>query len=48
VIKKRLYKKGEEDSTTSASFLIKILLTIIVGVGLYFTIRGIANAFLPK
>ena len=42
-------KKGEEgDSVYSASFLIKVLLIILVAATLYFMIRGIANAFIPK
>jgi len=42
-------KKGEEgDSTYSVSFLIKVLLIVFVAAALYFMIRGIANAFVPK
>lgn len=42
-------KKGEEgDSIFSASFLIKALLIILVAMALYFMIRSVANAFIPK
>ena len=47
MIKKRLSKKAQEASE-SYSYLVKILLIIAIAIALYYTLRSIGNAFLPK
>ncbi|MBI2557965.1 hypothetical protein HYW20_01475 [Candidatus Woesearchaeota archaeon] len=47
MIKKKIYKRGEEGAP-GFSYLIKILFIILVATALYFMIRRIGNAFLPK
>ena len=41
-------KKGEEEATKPVSLLLRFLLMAAVATALYFMLRGIANAFLPK
>ena len=45
---RQLWKKGDGDITYPYEYLLRILFPIIVGVVIYFIIRGIANAYLPK
>ncbi|GEM_PF-2659713 len=41
-------KKGESSGENTYKYLIALLLTIIVATALYFIIRRIGNAFIPK
>lgn len=47
MVKKRFSKKAQGD-ILSFEYIIKILLVIIVAGALYFLMRAIGNAFLPK
>ena len=45
---KRLWKKGQEDTTFPYTYLLKILLPLVVAAIVIFIIWRIANASLPK
>ncbi len=47
MVKKRFNKKGQEGIFVP-KYLLNILLIILIAIALYFMIRGIGNAFLPK
>ena len=47
MVQKRLNKKGQEASH-SYKYLLAILLVIAVAISLYFILRSIGNAVMPK
>ena len=47
VVQKRLNKKGQ-DASSSYKYLLTILLVLAIAIALYFILRSIGNAVLPK
>ncbi|MEK6869574.1 MAG: hypothetical protein AABX74_05050 [Nanoarchaeota archaeon] len=47
MVQKRLNKKGQ-DASSSYKYLLTILLVLAIAIALYFILRSIGNAVLPK